>query len=1133
MKYSLLFLHIICAVCIVYAKDIPQYTEYDNRIPGIIKSYKPAYDDLYPDWAKKLYIYPVNVYEIEKEFEAYISKNPGKHNAIIRYYKQWIRAIAPYTDNIGTIHIPVEKISINKSMFSSEQTLSNKANWQFWGPKETVWLNENGNTAPCPWQANIYSFDVSTSNNDILYCGTETGYVNKTTDKGVNWQIQAKDYYFGGGIIAIAIHPTNPLITYVSAGNQIHKTIDGGKNWTKQLSTQFSTDRLKVDPIKPNTVFAASPSGLFRTTDAGSTWTKVWSGKTYDIEIKPANTQYIYALSEQSNGNFTVIQSNDGGITFNPQMDFPQNIPSKSGGLLSIRLSPVNLTALYVIMLSSDEIPLLYKGFCTETSSAWTKLATGKTTALPMDNWQGYYDLVLEVSPKDSNIIYTGTASLFKSTNNGSTFSIVGGYGGKIPVHPDQQDMKIMPNGDTWISTDGGLTLSTDNFVNTANAKSLNNGIVGSDFWGFDQSWNEDLTVAGRYHNGNTAIADFYNPKALRMGGAESPTGWVLNEKDRHVAFNDLGDGWILPKTATDMPEGRFTFTKFPNMEEYGGRRSNLVHHPFYSAHLFVGEGNGFWKSTDRGITWNLLYDFGKTVRYFTMSSKNPSIIYADIAGLGLHKSTDGGKTWQAKGSLYQSPNANANWKGLIHISLSPFNDQVLYVCLSNGTWSADIGKIFKSIDGGDSWTDITSGLNEYMKCTVVQPSDGEDLIYLFTIARQNTSAKVYYRKASQTNWTLFSDNYPAGMVVNAALPFYRDGKLRVGGNGGVWETLLADTSFTPIVQPWVPVQKLGCYTDTVQFNDHSIAIESHIKRTWNISPAPLWIDDIHIRNPKVVFGKPGNYDISLSLQQNGAEYENLIPNMVTALDCPSITTCNNPDFIPKKDWSLLYYDSEEIYDPGLAKMSFDDDPSTIWHTRWSTGTDSLPHEIHFDLGQEYRLFTFAYKGRAEGSNGRVKDFELYLSNDTLDWGKPVYTGSFQNVSAPQTITLDSNGINARFMRFKALSEINGNPWTTVAEFYLKGCIPPVNSIKDEIIQDEFPVFPVPISHSFTMSLPFGQHFTCRIFSVDGSLKQESTFEKSSDSFSTDISSLQQGIYLIQLINEHGSVYKSRIIISR
>ena len=56
MKYSFLFLHILCAVYIAYAKDIPQYTEYDNKIPGIIKSYKPPYDEMYPDWAKKLYM---------------------------------------------------------------------------------------------------------------------------------------------------------------------------------------------------------------------------------------------------------------------------------------------------------------------------------------------------------------------------------------------------------------------------------------------------------------------------------------------------------------------------------------------------------------------------------------------------------------------------------------------------------------------------------------------------------------------------------------------------------------------------------------------------------------------------------------------------------------------------------------------------------------------------------------------------------------------------------------------------------------------------------------------------------------------------------------------------------------------
>ena len=75
--------------------------------------------------------------------------------------------------------------------------------------------------------------------------------------------------------------------------------------------------------------------------------------------------------------------------------------------------------------------------------------------------------------------------------------------------------------------------------------------------------------VGGRYHNGNTAIADFYGDKALRMGGAESPTGWVIKGRSRHVAFNDLGNGWILPKEATGMPEGRFIFSKYPNMDEY------------------------------------------------------------------------------------------------------------------------------------------------------------------------------------------------------------------------------------------------------------------------------------------------------------------------------------------------------------------------------------------------------------------------------------------------------------------------------------------------------------------------------------------------------------------------------------
>ena len=217
--------------------------------------------------------------------------------------------------------------------------------------------------------------------------------------------------------------------------------------------------------------------------------------------------------------------------------------------------------------------------------------------------------------------------------------------------------MVLLDNNRAWLATDGGLTYSSDNFTSTNNAQSKNKLLVGSDMWGFDQGWNEDIVVGGRYHNGNTAIADFYQPKALRMGGAESPTGWVMKGKSRHVAFDDLGPGWILPTSAESSPQGRFPFSKYPNMDEYGGRRGNMVFHPNYYEVIYLGEGDGFWKSNDMGLSFELLHDFGQRVRYIQMAYSDPNIIYADVVSLGLHKSEDGGYTWTAKPNLTNAQN--------------------------------------------------------------------------------------------------------------------------------------------------------------------------------------------------------------------------------------------------------------------------------------------------------------------------------------------------------------------------------------------------------------------------------------------------------------------------------------------
>ncbi len=648
--------------------------------------------------------------------------------------------------------------------------------------------------------------------------------------------------------------------------------------------------------------------------------------------------------------------------------------------------------------------------------------------------------------------------------------------------------------------------------------------------WGFDQGWNEDIVVGGRYHNGNTSIADFYGPKALRMGGAESPTGWVLQGKSRHVAFNDLGNGWILPATAEGIPEGRFIFSKYPNMEEYGGRRSNMVFHPNFYGTIYLGETRGVWKSTDMGVTYTLLHNFTNTVRYFQISRNNPQVLYVDVNAMGLYKSEDGGITWTLKPSLTAGEYGTSYWKGKLFFAISPVDENVIYACLQNGTWTADIGKVFRSEDGGDTWTDFTGSLLEYTKCMVIQPgSDGQDIVYLFSNSRNGQAANVFYRTAEMDDWAPYNTNYPAGMTVNMALPFFRAGKLRVAGNAGVWESPLAEAVFEPLIDPWVEKSAYNCMTDTLYFDDHSVINHAGASWHWEISPEPTYISNPDIRNPKVVLGNPGTYSVDFHLTQNGNIYEKSFPEMISTTSCPSIEDCDNPAEVPKDIWELVYVDSEEVNYPGTAVMAFDGDPETIWHTRWSTGDDPYPHEIQIDMGQPYKIFDFTYLTRQDGENGRIKEYELYISENTEVWGDAVATGQFVNTSAPQTITFDVPVIG-RYFRLVALSEVNGNPWASAAEFYLKGCTDITSVENPTAILPKIEAYPIPVKDQLTISIPNSSFVAYQIFSTSGSLVSKGEEALNSGQFSLDMSAFLPGIYFLNMMNENGLQFYVKVI---
>ncbi len=127
--------------------------------------------------------------------------------------------------------------------------------------------------------------------------------------------------------------------------------------------------------------------------------------------------------------------------------------------------------------------------------------------------------------------------------------------------------------------------------------------------------------------------------------------------------------------------------------------------------------------------------------------------------------------------------------------------------------------------------------------------------------------------------------------------------------------------------------------------------------------------------------------------------------------------------------------DSENSGFEGFLAM--DGNTSTMWHTEFGGANPKHPQEILIDLKGEYELKAFFYVSRLDGQeNGTVKDYELYLGNDPKNFGQPYRTGSFEKQTGSQTIQIRPP-VKCRYVKFVALSEVNGNDWTSASEIVL------------------------------------------------------------------------------------------------
>ncbi len=151
-------------------------------------------------------------------------------------------------------------------------------------------------------------------------------------------------------------------------------------------------------------------------------------------------------------------------------------------------------------------------------------------------------------------------------------------------------------------------------------------------------------------------------------------------------------------------------------------------------------------------------------------------------------------------------------------------------------------------------------------------------------------------------------------------------------------------------------------------------------------------------------------------------------------------TTCApGGGVVPRTGWSVRYVDSQEtVAENGAATNAFDGNISTIWHTKYTGGSDPAPHEIQINMGASYSVSGLRYLPRQDGgsgaANGRIGQYEVYVSTDGTNWGTAVATGTFANDASQKDVRFTAK--TGQYLRLRAVSEVAGNPWTSAAEIY-------------------------------------------------------------------------------------------------
>jgi len=690
-----------------------------------------------------------------------------------------------------------------------------------------------------------------------MYALTAEGGLFITTDAGSNWTVAGGTENITGSCASLCIDYSNDQVIYLGSGDAdyysngqgIYKSTNGGATFTATSLTNCLVVEIFQSPTDPATFVAATNKGIYKSTDNGATWIAKTSTTIPFCDMVPGagtNSPILYACTKDNVSAF--YRSTDFGSTWT-QITSGLATPAtflSAGGRIAV--TPANPNVVYFEMISGSGV--IHKSndggltFTVKRGEGTGTLANPYLTFYDYNNanglgGQGNYNNCLWADVNDPSKVWLQSHDTYFSSDSGVTWTELTHWSSKLHTDMHQICQSPYDASKLYCCNDGGVWLSTDGGNNwTPKSNGLYAYEVASNA-GKSSHTNRDYVTIGTQDN-----ARLYR----------NANGW----------FTISGGDDYEMREYDYLPNGGYYYLKDGNTRSAapGGTPATYgLPTPNWEAIVFnrTNPNVAFMGSSNIYRTVNLS---SSTATWTQISSFSTPIkaIHSCIADINrLYVMTNDQKLYVSSNAMSATPTFVSYTLPTVtsgsypSITALPNNANTVYFTAN--------AKVYVSIDGGQTWTNITYNLPNVFHRKILAEEYGGTQGLVF-IATNNA---VYYIKNGQTTWTNYSTNLP-GRRAPTDFSMYDDSTnkslIRFSSYGrAVWETPFGN--LRGMSGSFDVNQKLYCTTGSpVTFTDYS---------TGNIT-SWSWVfpggtpATSTAQNPVVTYNSPGLYGATLTV---------------------------------------------------------------------------------------------------------------------------------------------------------------------------------------------------------------------------------------------------------------------------